>query len=220
VGSEVQPFPLSISAKTARRIASGISGQAQTTRAKTWWEDQIVGVTTPDSAPPWGESPVFCGEFAVGSIPIHSRIHGLGRKVQTIFINLCHFVRARISTMPLECRRVAWHNLRATRQAELSAEFPLHVACYWMGNKQAVAAEHYLQVTKAAYRRAAKSAAVVLQNPAQQPAAANRTGSHDQQKTPGFPGVLQTVAAGCDAVRNEPLPPRGLEALLFSGQIR
>jgi integrase len=40
-----------------------------------------------------------------------------------------------------------WYNLRATRQTELSAEFPLHVVCAWIGNKQAVAAEHYLQVT-------------------------------------------------------------------------
>ncbi len=52
-----------------------------------------------------------------------------------------------------------WHNLRATRQTELSAEFPLHVVCYWMGNKQAVAAEHYLQVTEDHYQQAAQSAA-------------------------------------------------------------
>jgi hypothetical protein len=38
----------------------------------------------------------------------------------------------------------AWHHLRATRQTELSARFLLHVVCAWMGNKKAVAAEHYL----------------------------------------------------------------------------
>src|SRR5262249_55750255 len=46
-----------------------------------------------------------------------------------------------------------WHNLRATRQTELSGEFPLHVVCAWIGNKEAVAAEHYLQVTDADFER-------------------------------------------------------------------
>src|SRR5262249_16793747 len=70
-----------------------------------------------------------------------------------------------------------FHNLRSTRQTELAAEFPLHVVCAWIGNKQAVAAEHYLQVTDADFRRAAKSGAVALQNPVQQGAAPDSTDS-------------------------------------------
>jgi hypothetical protein len=65
-----------------------------------------------------------------------------------------------------------------TRQTELSAEFPLHVVCYWLGNKQAVAAEQYLQVTEADFQRGAKSGAVAVQSPVQQ-AAGNRTDSQD-----------------------------------------
>jgi len=52
-----------------------------------------------------------------------------------------------------------FHNLRATRQTELAVEFPLHVVCAWIGNQQAVGAEHYLQVTDTDFERAAKSGA-------------------------------------------------------------
>lgn len=38
-----------------------------------------------------------------------------------------------------------FHNLRATRQTELAASHPIHVVCEWIGNKQAVAMEHYLR---------------------------------------------------------------------------
>lgn len=40
-----------------------------------------------------------------------------------------------------------FHNLRATRQTELEAKFPLHVVCSWLGNSTRVAQQHYLQVT-------------------------------------------------------------------------
>ena len=56
-----------------------------------------------------------------------------------------------------------WHNLRATRQTELENEFPSHVVCAWLGNNQATARAHYLQVTdehfeKGAAQNAAQSA--------------------------------------------------------------
>src|SRR5262249_10593700 len=103
----------------------------------------------------------------------------------------------------------AWHNLRATQQTELSASFPLHVVCYWMGNKQAVAAEHYLQVTEADFQRGAKSGAVAVQIPVQQPAVAGCTDSQDQQKTPVVPGFVQPDAVACETVPGGLLPPRG-----------
>lgn len=48
-----------------------------------------------------------------------------------------------------------WHNMRASRQTELAAEFPLHVVCYWLGNSEPVAADHYLTVRESDYARAA-----------------------------------------------------------------
>jgi integrase len=58
-----------------------------------------------------------------------------------------------------------FQNLRSSRETELTQKFPLHVVCAWMGNSQAVAAKHYLQVTDEHF----KSAAGEKQNPMQRP---------------------------------------------------
>jgi hypothetical protein len=79
-----------------------------------------------------------------------------------------------------------------------------------MGNKQAVAAEHYLQVTEAAFQRGAESGAVALQNAVQSASAPTRTEPHEQQKNPGKTGVFCGIT---DNAAGEPLPPRGLEPL-------
>ena len=49
-----------------------------------------------------------------------------------------------------------FQNLRSTRQTELAASNPLHLVCAWLGNKAAVAQEHYLQVTDQDFSNAAK----------------------------------------------------------------
>lgn len=50
-----------------------------------------------------------------------------------------------------------FRNMRASRETELTAEYPLHVVCAWIGNSPAVAQAHYLQVTDADYQRAAEN---------------------------------------------------------------
>jgi integrase len=66
------------------------------------------------------------------------------------------------------------HNLRATRETELAERFPIQVVCEWIGNSQAVAKQHYLQVTDEHYRLAieggSKSGSVPAQAAAQNPA--------------------------------------------------
>ncbi len=59
-----------------------------------------------------------------------------------------------------------FQNLRSTRQTELAAVYPLHKVCSWLGNKAAIAQEHYLQVTDADYDFAATktTAAAVVQS--------------------------------------------------------
>ncbi len=47
-----------------------------------------------------------------------------------------------------------FQNLRPTRETELAQDYPLHVACAWIGNSQAVANKHYLQVTEEHFREA------------------------------------------------------------------
>ena len=64
-----------------------------------------------------------------------------------------------------------FQNLRSSRETELAETFPLHVVTAWMGNSQAIAARHYLQVTDEHYRQAAKyptGTNGAAQNPAQQ----------------------------------------------------
>ncbi len=51
-----------------------------------------------------------------------------------------------------------FHNLRASRETELTETYPLHVVCEWIGNSQAVAAKHYLQVTDQHFEAAASGA--------------------------------------------------------------
>ncbi len=62
-----------------------------------------------------------------------------------------------------------FQDLRSTRETELAEEFPLHVVCAWIGNSQAIAAKHYLQVTDEHFRQAA-GAAPAPSAPAPQPA--------------------------------------------------
>ena len=50
------------------------------------------------------------------------------------------------------------HNLRASRETELAAEFPLHVVTRWLGNTPRIAMKHYLQVTEDDFARAAGKA--------------------------------------------------------------
>lgn len=62
------------------------------------------------------------------------------------------------------------HNLRASRQTELEAEYPSHVVCAWLGNSPEIAAKHYLQVREEDFARAAKTDAAkpdLTQNPVQ-----------------------------------------------------
>lgn len=70
-----------------------------------------------------------------------------------------------------------FQNLRSTRQTELAEQFPAHVVCAWIGNSEAVARKHYLQVTEEHFEQAGKSA---LQKAVQQPAEMDRTASHPE----------------------------------------
>lgn len=71
-----------------------------------------------------------------------------------------------------------FQNCRSSRETELAAQHPIHVACAWIGNTQAVAAKHYLQVRDEDFERAAieppkpegaESGALRAQNQAQPP---------------------------------------------------
>ena len=109
----------------------------------------------------------------------------------------------------------AFHNLRATRETELAEEFPLHVVCKWIGNSQAIAARHYLQVTDDHFAKAAGGG--VVQSMGQNPGhtapelygnTLKRTEARNE-KTP----VFQGFSSDCSSVQTSIVEDRGLEPL-------
>lgn len=57
-----------------------------------------------------------------------------------------------------------FHAMRASRETELAAEYPVHVVTAWLGNTPRIAMKHYLMTTESDFQKAAGCAA---QNPAQ-----------------------------------------------------
>ena len=97
-----------------------------------------------------------------------------------------------------------FHNLRAMRETQLAQTFPLHVVCAWIGNSQAVATKHYLQVTDEHFRKAAQKAAQHLHAESRSERQATDPA---HEKTPVLPGF----AAPCEMVPIRSVPPEGLE---------
>ncbi|TVQ80203.1 MAG: hypothetical protein EA380_03545 [Phycisphaeraceae bacterium] len=109
-----------------------------------------------------------------------------------------------------------FHNLRASRQTELAAEYPLATACAWIGNSRAVASGHYLQVTDADWMKATgqgvtECGARVSQN------AAHRTATHDnaEQRKGAQPTRTPCLTvpggAGRSCAEGAEVTPRGFE---------
>jgi integrase len=114
-----------------------------------------------------------------------------------------------------------FHNLRASRETELAAEYPLHVVCAWIGNSATIAQRHYLQVTDEDFRRAAGSAAKsgavdpkkALQNPVQSPAAQGCQEYPEMHKAPAYRGLVHFLTSVCNSLQDNGIPPRGVEPL-------
>lgn len=73
-----------------------------------------------------------------------------------------------------------FHNLRSTRQTELSEHYPDHVVCSWIGNSKAVAAKHYLQTTDEHFAKAAAEPTGALHKALPNPSDDERTDAHEK----------------------------------------
>jgi len=108
-----------------------------------------------------------------------------------------------------------FQNLRSTRETELAEHFPTHVVCAWLGNSQAVASKHYLQVTDEHFEQAAQSGArggtLLAQNAAKPTSAAIR--HHPKESTqPITSSENRPILAECgEAWQNGQAPRQGLE---------
>jgi integrase len=107
-----------------------------------------------------------------------------------------------------------WHNLRASCQTELSARFPLHVVCSWLGNTTTVATQHYLTVRETDFTAAIQPGTpsrTLLQNALQHTAEIARTHSHEGVDQNAQRLAVQAFTNGCDPVLVAGMPPEGLE---------
>jgi integrase len=143
---------------------------------------------------------------AEGSLYVVSRYRDTNQNLRTQLARIIR--RAGLAPWPK-----LFHNLRASRETELAAEYPLHVVCAWIGNTAMIAAKHYLQVRETDFERAAKSGAVrctALQNPVQ--SVLDREGQERTQPDvgQGFCPSESLPVLSCPSVQ---IPPRGLEPL-------
>ncbi len=118
-----------------------------------------------------------------------------------------------------------FQNLRSTRETELMESFPAHVVTAWIGNSEAVARKHYLQVTDEHFERAARGNTPgntkVTQKSAQPTPAQKRTksqkGLQETTKASVSQGFMLAGATESDSVQPFPIldniPPRGVEPL-------
>ena len=78
-----------------------------------------------------------------------------------------------------------FHNMRASRETELVAQFPIQVVTAWLGNTPTIAMQHYLQVRDSDYEAAIKDTGtdLVIPPPVSSPALYGRD-ADSPQKSP------------------------------------
>jgi hypothetical protein len=146
-----------------------------------------------------------------GSEHIITRYRGGNANLRTQFLRIA--TRAGVKLWPKP-----FQNMRSTRQTELAETYPIHVVCAWIGNTEAVAQEHYLQVKDAHFAHAIRGPQTgvdsdAAQNPAQYPAVSSfpeqETVGAEKQNRPDLPGD----SAGYKSLLDKDIPPRGVEPL-------
>jgi hypothetical protein len=145
-----------------------------------------------------------------GTVHVVTRYHRADQNMRTLMLKIIR--RAGLAAWPKP-----FHNLRASRETELTGSFPLHVVCKWIGNTPQVAGDHYLQVTDdhfaAALGGGAESGAVAVQNAVQTAAVRNGQQSPETTKPLTDQGFSRLLSVPDNPVQCCPVPPRGIEPL-------
>ncbi len=119
-----------------------------------------------------------------------------------------------------------WHSMRASCETDLARRFTLAVVAKWLGNTQAVAMRHYVDVTDADFERALmgheSTDEKVAQNPAQQAHAKARDERQATNLTIRKPSVLPGLATSCETPQKQGLEAAGIEPVqrLFADRCR
>lgn len=190
--------------------------------ALTWqdvdWERNRFRVDSPKTGERW--IPIFpelrpyleeCFELAQeGAVQVITRYRDSNANLRTQFMRIIR--RAGEKPWPK-----LFHNLRASRETELAAEYPIHVVCEWIGNTAAIAAKHYLTVREEDFERATKGGAEIGAQAARNPAQKETDGNGNKSnKAMQVEDVFRFVPlhATCGVSNHMHLvPPRGLEPL-------
>jgi len=107
-----------------------------------------------------------------------------------------------------------FHNLRSTRQTELTETFPAHVVCEWLGNSRVIAQSHYLQVLDSHFEKAATAPKQeAAQIAAQHAAESSDVETHRVQAALSQGAPVPMVTSGCEVVRERPMTPMGFEPM-------
>ncbi len=197
------------------------------------WENQRISVPSPKTEHlPGGEYrsiPLFSelrpmleeafDQAEQGSLYVINHYRGNNQNLRTQFQRILR----RAGVKPWER---LFHNLRASRETELTEDYPLHVVCAWIGNSAIIAAKHYLQVTDAHFSKAvciptnqggAESGALSdkkgAQKPAQPSLAPDCTEPQTTKKAQINRAKVQSCAISCDTEQVFIVPRRGVEPL-------
>jgi integrase len=106
-----------------------------------------------------------------------------------------------------------FQNLRATRETELNETFPMHVVCSWIGHSATVAMKHYLQVTEEHYQKAGQNPGQHMHETTRKPSQRVETLDSGSAVTSSSDRALRVSAKTCNDLRNQAIPPRGVEPL-------
>ena len=106
-----------------------------------------------------------------------------------------------------------FQNLRSTRETELMEIYLAHVVCGWIGNSEAVARKHYLQVTDAHFEKAIipKLAETVARQVAHKPCETTQTGKQAKKSNPAKLNVFRGSADEFATLRDLKITRPGLE---------
>ena len=178
----------------------------------TWqdidWERGRVKVTSPKTAryPDGGfrEVPLFpelrnvlaeaFEQAKPGSVYVIERYRTSDQNLRTHFLRILR--KAGVSPWPR-----LFHNLRGSRETELARDYPLHVACKWLGNSPKVAQKHYLQLVQEDFDKATQKA--THQVP-------------DSSCTEQHAAPVTVVSAAFTEETQKPIPSTGIEPVTFN----
>lgn len=103
----------------------------------------------------------------------------------------------------------AWHNLRSSRQTELTEIFPSHVVSGWLGNSERVPEKHYLQVLDSHFEKATSADCMrpCMQNRDETAGNAPHSKQAETKKAP----EIQRLTASYAGMQNRKMGDTGFE---------